>query len=278
MNVDIVIRSVGLPTQKKYVIAKKLNIEKNDNILLPTTSNLDYCIKFIKRNLPWVNKIFIIIGDNETLQKKFNKYNIIKHSEFIPKKYLPTYNSNVVDSYIYKIPGLSEKFLMVDDDLYAIKSMKYEDFFSNDKPIIRLNIGRNNITKTASKYNLYNKMWYDGLKKYKFTYSRPSQQIQPILKSKMLEYKRDFFNKDLITTSKNKLRSKNDINLLRFTEVMMIKDNYAEFIKSNDTFFESSDILNLKNIKKSHLMCINNSYNKDKHVYAFLKKLYELNL
>ena len=40
------------------------------------------------------------------------KIEVIDHTEIIDAKYLPVFNSSVIEMNIYKIPGLSENFIV----------------------------------------------------------------------------------------------------------------------------------------------------------------------
>ena len=121
-------------------------VEKNkyltSNNLSATGSNrfrdwglLKYWFRGVEKFAPWVNKIHFITWGHvpEWLDTQNPKINIVKHEDFIPKKYLPTFNSNVIQYYLDRIPGLAEKFVMFDDDMYIINNVKQTDFFIGDK-------------------------------------------------------------------------------------------------------------------------------------------------
>lgn len=46
------------------------------------------------------------------------------HDQFIPKKYLPTFSSTVIETFLHYIPGLSENFIYMNDDVYINRPMK----------------------------------------------------------------------------------------------------------------------------------------------------------
>ena len=59
---------------------------------------------------------------------------------FVPREYLPVFNSNVIDLYIPCIEGLSERYLYACDDYIVMKEQKPENFFSEKG--IKLKVGR----------------------------------------------------------------------------------------------------------------------------------------
>lgn len=98
--------------------------------------NLQYVFRGIEKHVPWVNKIFFITWGHipSWLNTENEKLVIVKHEDFIPKKYLPTFNSNVIELNLYRIEELSEKFILMNDDLFFLKDIKPEDFFVDGKP------------------------------------------------------------------------------------------------------------------------------------------------
>lgn len=67
-----------------------------------------------------------------------DKVNVIYHRDIIPEKYLPTFNSTTIEMFLYRIPGLSEYFILANDDMFPMKKCDLEDFFINGKPVYQL--------------------------------------------------------------------------------------------------------------------------------------------
>lgn len=104
---------------------------------------LEILINLIEKNLPWVNNIFVILADTTTIPnffKEHKKIKVVRHSEFIPKKHLPTYNSGVIESYLHMIPDLSEYFIYGNDDVYPLSPLKPNDFFNFISDVVKLTI------------------------------------------------------------------------------------------------------------------------------------------
>ena len=74
---------------------------------------LKYSLRSVEKHIPWIRKIFIVT-DNQIpkfLDTKHSKIEIVDHTEIIPKEYLPSFNSSVIEHFIHNIPNLSEHFL-----------------------------------------------------------------------------------------------------------------------------------------------------------------------
>ncbi len=98
--------------------------------------NLQYLFRGIEKYASWVNKIYFITWGHipKWLDINNEKIVVVKHEDFIPKEYLPTFNSNVIELNLHRIKSLSEKFILLNDDFFILKNTKPEDFFVNGNP------------------------------------------------------------------------------------------------------------------------------------------------
>ena len=99
-----------------------------------------FWFRAVEMYAPWVNHIYLIT-DNQIpkwLDDTYDKLTVVDHKEIISKKYLPTFNSNAIEANLYKIKGLSEHFVVFNDDMYITKKVHPGDFFDfNGKPKVR---------------------------------------------------------------------------------------------------------------------------------------------
>ena len=88
--------------------------------------NLQYWFRGVEKFAPWVNKIhFVTCGHlPKWLNTENPKLNIVKHKDFIPEKYLPTFNSHTIELNLHRIKGLAENFVYFNDDLFIVKKTK----------------------------------------------------------------------------------------------------------------------------------------------------------
>lgn len=96
-----------------------------------------YWFRGVEKYAPWVNQIhFVTCGQTpEWLNVNHPKLHLVKHSDYMPKDALPTFNSNAIEISMYKIPSLTEKFVAFNDDFFIINTVKPTDFFKNGKPV-----------------------------------------------------------------------------------------------------------------------------------------------
>lgn len=98
--------------------------------------NLQYWFRGVEKFAPWVRKIhFITCGHTPSwLNTDHPKLNFIKHSDYIPNEYLPTFNANPIELNFHRINELSEQFVYFNDDMFLTAPVNPEDFFKNGIP------------------------------------------------------------------------------------------------------------------------------------------------
>lgn len=97
---------------------------------------LHYWFRAVETYAPWVNRVHLITwGHVPTwLNLAHPKLNVVRHEDYIPKEYLPTFSSHPIELNIHRIPGLAEQFVYFCDDFYLGAPCKPEDFFRNGVP------------------------------------------------------------------------------------------------------------------------------------------------
>ena len=107
-------------------------------------------IRCIRKNLPWVRTIYVILARESQVQPWMEQMvaakqqhtekpsvKVVYHKEMMPKEVLPTFNSRAIEMYLHRIPGLSEYFLYGNDDMFPIGGMGVDDFFrAAAKPLL----------------------------------------------------------------------------------------------------------------------------------------------
>ena len=115
------------------------DIKKNNNEnRYREHDELRYSIRSVLKYAPWVNKIHIVISNNNQkehqvpmwLNTSHPKINIVTHSDiFEDKSYLPTFNTNAIESQLDNIPGLADNYLYINDDMFLGNNVTQYDFF-----------------------------------------------------------------------------------------------------------------------------------------------------
>ena len=95
-----------------------------------------YWFRAVEKFAPWVRYVHLITWGHLPTWLNLNhpKLKIVNHKDYIPSKYLPTFNSIPIELNMHRIPDLSEHFVYFNDDMYLASPVTPEDFFSAGKP------------------------------------------------------------------------------------------------------------------------------------------------
>ena len=90
----------------------------------------------VERFAPWVNRVYFVTNGQVPpwLDPDHPKLKLVSHSDYIPAEFLPTFNSNVIELWLHKIPDLAEHFVLFNDDMFLTAPVEPEDFFVNGLP------------------------------------------------------------------------------------------------------------------------------------------------
>jgi len=97
---------------------------------------LKYWFRGVEAFAPWVRKIHFVTWGHVPawLDTKHPKLHLVRHEDYIPGKFLPVFNSNVLEIYMHRIEGLSEQFVYFNDDVFLTGKVEPETFFVGGKP------------------------------------------------------------------------------------------------------------------------------------------------
>lgn len=107
-----------------------------------------FCLRSLRKYAEWANRIFIVTDQQRprslTLLEDedhvfFEKIRIVDHREIFEGffEFLPTFNSIGIGSMLWRISGLSERFVYFNDDVILCSKTEVEDFFRGSEPIYR---------------------------------------------------------------------------------------------------------------------------------------------
>lgn len=106
------------------------------NIRYRDWDNLQYWFRGVEKFAPWVNKIHFVTWGHipSWLNTNHPKINIVKHEDYIPNEYLPTFSARPIEVNLHRIEDLAEQFVYFNDDMFILQPLKEKDFFKNGLP------------------------------------------------------------------------------------------------------------------------------------------------
>lgn len=94
---------------------------------------LRYSLRSLEMNLPWINRIYLVTAGQRPawLAEENPRLTVVDHREIFgdPVQCLPTFNSHAIEAQLANIPGLSEHFLYVNDDVFFGRYLHPNIFF-----------------------------------------------------------------------------------------------------------------------------------------------------
>lgn len=130
--------------QEQYIKYKNMECENDVNVANNQTfdirrfrswNHLNYLFRGFEKNIPWVNRIFLVLSSKSQIPKWLNvdnpKLRIVYHEDYMPKEVLPSFNALSIESFYSFIPELSEYFIASNDDWFFLNPIPKEFFIDN---------------------------------------------------------------------------------------------------------------------------------------------------
>lgn len=107
-----------------------------EEIRFESWDNLQFVFRGIEKHLPWFRYVFFVTWGHLPgwLDINHPKLKVIRHTDYIPSKYLPTFNSNTIEMNYHRIDELSEHFVLFNDDLYPLQDIPIDYYFRDGIP------------------------------------------------------------------------------------------------------------------------------------------------
>ncbi|PYG33010.1 Stealth CR1 domain-containing protein [Pelagimonas varians] len=103
-----------------------------------------FCLQSIENFAPWVRTIWIVVDietpDLTCLSADLRaKIRFVDHTEIFDgfTQVLPTFNSLAIESMLWRIEGLSERFVYFNDDVFLAAPLEEVDVFDGGRPVLR---------------------------------------------------------------------------------------------------------------------------------------------
>ena len=102
------------------------------------------CLASLEHNAPWLRKIWIITDEQSPDLSRLSaalraKVHLVDHSDIFANHgaALPTFNSLAIETFMWNIKDISDRFIYFNDDVFLTAPCQKSDFFSPSGPILR---------------------------------------------------------------------------------------------------------------------------------------------
>lgn len=114
----------------------EINSAANAECRFAGNDEIKYALRSAESFVPWIRKIFLVVDDDATLpmwlRTDSSRLCVVRHSEIIPCRFLPTFDSSCIEHHIAKIPGIAERFLYANDDTMFCRPLHPSFFYAED--------------------------------------------------------------------------------------------------------------------------------------------------
>ena len=119
--------------------------ERSANIERRFSDNdeIRFCLRSIRNYAPWVRTIWLVTDDQvpaaiDRRRAERDNIRIVDHREIFRgyEQLLPTFNSLAIESLLWRIEGLADRFLYFNDDMMLVGPVEPTNFFSDDGKVI----------------------------------------------------------------------------------------------------------------------------------------------
>lgn len=99
---------------------------------------LVYLVRGIRRYMPFIRKIFLVVSGESQVPSWVlgSDVRVVLHSEIIPQRFLPVFNSTAIEMFLHRIPELDEQFVYFNDDMFPVRHTREEEFYVEGKSVI----------------------------------------------------------------------------------------------------------------------------------------------
>ncbi len=269
---------------------------------------LKYWFRSVDVNAPWVRYVHLITDSQvpNWLDINNSKLNLVDHTSYIDRSYLPTFNSNAIELSIHKINLLSNHFVFFNDDFFLNDEVVPENFFSTkglplDSGIVSPQLPINNsITHiTTNNMQIINDIYSrkNILKHlHKFLNIRYGKQNIKTLVSLLwpmilgfndlhipISFKKETFKMVweryghlLKETEENKFRTKNDLNIFLMRYWQLINGDFQPRSYGFGKYYnlsDNNDLVISDILKKKHKVIVLNDQPNIHNFYKVKKEI-----
>jgi hypothetical protein len=102
----------------------------NPNRYRDNLSLLKYSLRSLEHYAPWIRRVYLVTcRPQQPAWLDPARVRIVHHDEFMPTEALPTFNSFAIVSGLHRLPGLSRRFIYIEDDRLFLAPVRPDHFF-----------------------------------------------------------------------------------------------------------------------------------------------------
>ena len=266
--IDAVITYVNSSDQSWYrEYVRKTKTHNPTPTRFRSWGTLKYLMRGIAEYMPFIRQIVLVVSAPSQVPVWVNQENvrIVYHQDFIPKKFLPTFNSCTIESFFWNIPDLADRIIYFNDDIFPNSPMTEGDFFTGTTPHIEFLFYerfQQTIFRQQCRSGLDAIAAKLGLPEYpKDALVVPEHTILPMIKDNMI--RTGELCRDIIEKVSTALRNQNNLNQYIYAYYQYFTNDYIpgevkfKYIDLHEKSIETA--LDYLLLEKCQVLCLNDS-------------------
>jgi hypothetical protein len=110
-------------------------VDLNPNRYRDNLDLLKYSLRSLDTFAPWIERVHLVTARPQVpswLNRDAPGLRIVHHDELFAPRHLPTYCSFAIETHLFMIPGLSPRFLYLNDDMLLGRTLDRSDLITED--------------------------------------------------------------------------------------------------------------------------------------------------
>jgi hypothetical protein len=202
-----------------------------------------FCLRSIRNYAPWVRTIWLVTDDQvpaaiDRQRAERDNIRVVDHREIFRghEELLPTFNSLAIETMLWRIEGLADRFLYFNDDMMFVGPVEPMDFFSKEGRVTLR--GRwsswNEVLERGNSFNGHNKLL--GAEMLGYTSERffsSGHVIYPQLRPAMEELFEQF-KPAFLANAEYRFRNRKQFWPISAHDHLLLKSDRARVVKPRD--------------------------------------------
>ncbi|MFO8030204.1 MAG: stealth family protein [Cyclonatronaceae bacterium] len=174
-----------------------LSLVRIDDTRFLDNGELRFCIASIRKFAPWIRNIYLVTDEQvpafltPEVQRR-QRVRLVNHSEIFAghEWALPTFNSRTIETALWRIPGLADRFIYFNDDFVLTAPVQPGDFFHGESVVAR---GRWQRMASYGHFRLFVNLMVNYLAKAVLGITRTMHLLLQIRSAQLAGFTRTYF-------------------------------------------------------------------------------------
>lgn len=110
-------------------------VDRNPNRYRDNLDLLKYSLRSLETFAPWIERVHILTARPQAprwLNRAAPGLQLVHHDQLFEKRHLPTFSSFAIETHLFLLPDVSERFLYINDDMLLGRDLTPADFMTRE--------------------------------------------------------------------------------------------------------------------------------------------------